>query len=88
MRTVPQPAVWLTLREAAEHAKRSYSWAWERMVLGTLESEPGARRPRRVSAASVARELERELRRNGIRKFAARNRRPKPYLIIDNTKAK
>lgn len=86
MRIVPEPALWLTLREAAEYANRSYSWAWERMVLGTLESEPGAKRPHRVSAVSVAQELERELKRNGIRKFAARNKRPKPYLIIDNTK--
>lgn len=89
MRIVSEPALWLTLREAADYANRPYSWAWDRMVRGTLESEPGVKRPHRVSAASVARELERELKRNGIRKLTCRSkRRPMLRLVVDNTTAK
>jgi hypothetical protein len=89
MRIVPEPALWLTLREAAKYAGRSYAWAWERAVLGVLESEPGSMRPRRVSSTSVLKELERERARNGLRKLAIRTRRrPALRLVIDNTRAK
>ena len=75
---------WLTLREAAQRAGRSYTWAWDRAFVGLLEPHPGLTRPLRVSAASVTREIERDrLGRAGQRR---KKRRPALRLVVDNTK--
>lgn len=80
---------WMTLEEAAAAAGRSYSWARGRAATGVfhVQREIGGTKIL-VSAESLSAELQRELKKNGLRKFAKRPRRPKLRLVIDNTLAK
>ena len=80
---VEQPE-WLTWREAAKRAGRSYTWAWDRAVSGPLEPCPEIKRTLHVSAASVAREIERDHLRQAVRRSV--KRRPMLRLVVDNTK--
>ena len=84
MQKLAGKAKWLTLREAAEYAGRSYAWAWDRAVSGLLEPCPNRTRPLQVSAASVARAIERD---RGARAGRRRvKRRAVLRLVVDNTK--
>ena len=84
MQKLAEKAEWLTLREAARRAGRSYTWAWDRAFAGLLEPCPDVTQPLRVSAASVAREIARDhLRHAGRRRV---KRRPMLRLVVDNTK--
>jgi len=70
---------WMTLKEAARRADRSYHWAYDRATDGRLERCPDSPRRILVSVASVAAE---------IAKASARSTgaRPRLRLVIDNTK--
>lgn len=76
---------WLTLGEAAAAAGRSHAWARSRAATGVFHIQREGGRIL-VSAESLTDELQRELKRNGLRKFAKRAKRAKPYLIVDNTR--
>lgn len=78
---------WLTLDEAAAAAGRSYSWARGRAATGVFHTqrEIGGTRIL-VSAVSLTDELQRELKKNGLRKFAKRaKKRPHLRLVVNNT---
>lgn len=85
MQIVSKPE-WITLTEAAEAAGRSYAWARDRAATGVFEVRRGDCGKIFLSAESLANELQRELARHGLRKFAKRARkRPHLRLIVDNS---
>ncbi|WP_374300954.1 hypothetical protein [Paracoccus sp. (in: a-proteobacteria)] len=76
----------VTIREAAEQAGRSYTWARDRALDGRIDCKRGADGRLYATADSVAAAI----RRMAVQNSAQRRSRTKPgghlRLIIDNTK--
>lgn len=73
----------VTLAEAAEIAERSYSWARDKAVDGSLDVLPTDTRPVYVTTAS----LDALITKIRLRARSAVKRRPGSYLrlVVDNT---
>ena len=78
----PEPR-FITLKEAAARAHRSYSWAWDRAGDGRFETRRG---PQGVGIFVSEDSVRREIAKDRLRRKPNAKRAAHLRLVVDNTK--